>query len=50
MMIDPFISAIRLAIVIGLSGGFFAGCVIAVCRWLNWAPVNITVNVYKSQE
>lgn len=39
------LSALRLAIVIGGSGAFFALSIAVVCRWLKWAPINITVNV-----
>lgn len=38
-------AAIRIAIVVGGSGAVFALCVVVICRWLKWAPINITVNV-----
>ena len=39
------LTGIRLAVFIGSSGAIFAISIIAVCRWLKWAPINITVNV-----
>jgi hypothetical protein len=38
-------AGIRLAIFFGCSGAIFALGIIAVSRWLKWAPINITVNV-----
>ena len=38
-------AAIRMAITIGGAGAVFALCIAVVCRWLKWAPINITVNV-----
>lgn len=35
----------KLIILFGGSGMWFAFGVAAVCRWLKWAPINITVNV-----
>lgn len=29
-----------------ICGGAFALGVASVCRWMRWAPVNTTVNVY----
>jgi hypothetical protein len=42
---DHFLSALRLAAFFGISGSIFALGFAMVCRALNWAPINITVNV-----
>lgn len=35
----------RLSVLIGGSAAIFTIAVVTICRWLKWAPVNITVNV-----
>lgn len=34
------------AFLVGASGAFFALGIVGVCRWLKWAPINITINNY----
>jgi hypothetical protein len=41
-------AATRLAVVIGGSGSVFAFGAAVICRWLKWAPINITVNLSHS--
>lgn len=38
-------AGIRIGIFMGTSGAIFTIAVIGMCRWLKWAPINITVNV-----
>jgi hypothetical protein len=38
-------AGLRIGIFIGTSGAIFMISVIGMCRWLKWAPINITVNV-----
>lgn len=44
-----FVQAILVAVgfcfIVGCSGAAFAFGVATVCRWLGWAPVNLTVNI-----
>lgn len=35
------------AFLVGASGAFFALGVAGVCRWLNWAPINVNVHIYR---
>jgi hypothetical protein len=44
-ILHAVVAGIRIGIFIGTSGAIFAFSVIGTCRWLNWAPINITVNV-----
>lgn len=41
---DKFLAAFNLAALFAMSGALFAIGFIGVCRWLKWAPVNITIN------
>lgn len=47
-MIESMAAGIRLAIFFGCSGAIFALAMVGICRWLKWAPINITVNVNNS--
>lgn len=44
-IVQSFAAGIKLAIFFGCSGAIFALAIIVICRWLRWAPINITVNV-----
>lgn len=35
----------RVAVLIGMSAAAVTFAVATVCRWMEWAPINITVNV-----
>lgn len=41
-----FAVGMRLAAFFGISGGIFALGAFGVCKALNWAPVNLTVNIH----
>lgn len=49
-MMDWLFSGIRLAAFISMSGAFFALGIAGICKWLNWAPVNLTVNIHHYQD
>lgn len=38
-------AGLKLSILFGCTAAIFTVAVVSVCRWLKWAPVNITVNV-----
>jgi hypothetical protein len=42
-------AGIKLAIVFGGSGAIIACCMVAVCRFLKWAPVEIDIVVNVNQ-
>lgn len=42
---DHYLTAIRLAAFFGFFGAIFALGFASVCKWLKWAPINITVNI-----
>lgn len=33
------------AFLAGMSGAFFALGVVAICRWLKWSPITVTVTI-----
>lgn len=45
-ILHPLVSGLKLVLFFGGSGALFAAGFAAACRWLEWAPVNITVNVH----
>lgn len=41
---DWIFAGVRLAAFLSMSGAFVALGFVGVCKWLKWAPVNITIN------
>lgn len=48
--LNSVLSAARLGAFIGASAIFFTLGVVAVCRLMKWAPVNITIHNYPPSE
>jgi hypothetical protein len=44
-MVHAVLVAIGLAFMVGLCAASATLGVVLVCRWLAWAPINITINV-----
>jgi UPF0716 family protein affecting phage T7 exclusion len=44
-MVHAVLVAIGLAFMVGLCAASAALGAALVCRWLKWAPINITINV-----
>ena len=44
---DKLLSALSLASFFGFAGAFFAIGFAVFCKWIGWAPVNITIHVYQ---
>lgn len=51
-IVHAIASGLRLSFFLGCTAGIFIAVVASVCRFLKWAPVNLTVNVnmYKEAE
>jgi uncharacterized membrane protein YgaE (UPF0421/DUF939 family) len=49
-IIDAWLPGIRLLLAVIGIGSAFTFSVAAVCKLMKWAPVNITVNVYKPDQ
>jgi hypothetical protein len=47
---DHLLLPVGIAIFFAGAGAFFALGFAGVCRWLEWSPVNLTVNVYQNGE
>lgn len=45
-IINSWLSGLKLVLLFGGSGALFATGFALACRWLEWAPVNITVNIH----
>jgi|HubBroStandDraft_6_1064221.scaffolds.fasta_scaffold00050_79 hypothetical protein len=43
---QAFFALIGLVIAVGCCGGSFAFGACLVCRWMEWSPVNTTINVF----
>ena len=48
--LQSLLLGVKLAYVAGFTGAAFTLGVALICRWLSWAPINITVNVTRSDE
>lgn len=47
-IVNSWLSGLKLILLFGGSGALFAAGFALACRWLEWAPVNITVNLHNN--